>query len=119
MIKNIKTLTNMVTYNLITHLNKTPEAMEKKPTIVFAKTTMRVTVILAVLLIIFTSGTFAQVVRGRVTSSQGEGISGVTINLKGTTIGTTTDSAGKYEINRPNKGVLIFSHIGYLKQEIK
>jgi hypothetical protein len=54
-----------------------------------------------------------------VTTSQGEPLPGVSITVKGTTIGTTTDSAGKFEINVPNKGVLIFSSMGYLRQEMK
>ena len=38
---------------------------------------------------------------------------GVTIILKGTTTGVTTDLDGKYSINAPQDGVLVFSFIGY------
>ena len=44
---------------------------------------------------------------------------GVSVLLKGTTLGTVTDANGKYEINVPVKGsVLLFSNIGYITQEI-
>jgi TonB-linked SusC/RagA family outer membrane protein len=94
--------------------------MRKKPAIAFVKI-MRLAVMLAFLLIIFTTATFAQAkaVKGTVTTSQGEPLSGVSVTVKGTTIGTTTDSGGKFEINVPNKGVLVFTFIGYLRQEMK
>ncbi|WP_332912779.1 carboxypeptidase-like regulatory domain-containing protein [Algoriphagus boritolerans] len=37
----------------------------------------------------------------------------MTILLKGTTSGTTTDLDGKYSISGPATGVLVFSFIGY------
>src|ERR1700704_1177415 len=98
--------------------------MGKKTTIALARTVIKLTVIQVLMLIIFTSNIFAQdvsknqTVKGTVTSPLGEPLSGVSISLKGTTIGTTTDAAGKFIINAPRKGVLIFTHIGYLKQEV-
>ena len=62
------------------------------------------------------------VITGTVTSSvAGEGpIPGVTIQVKGTTIGTTTDINGKYTLTVPqNATTLIFSYIGMKKQEIQ
>ncbi|RAI94133.1 SusC/RagA family TonB-linked outer membrane protein [Algoriphagus yeomjeoni] len=38
---------------------------------------------------------------------------GVTVLLKGTATGTTTDLDGKYSISAPRDGVLVFSFIGY------
>ncbi|HEX2967628.1 MAG TPA: SusC/RagA family TonB-linked outer membrane protein [Bacteroidales bacterium] len=63
-----------------------------------------------------------KVITGTVTSSvQGEGaIPGVTIQVKGTTIGTTTDANGKYSINVPEGSTtLVFSYIGMKKQEVE
>lgn len=59
-------------------------------------------------------------VSGKVTSSDGnEPLPGVTVLLKGTTIGTSTDVEGKYVIKVPDgNGTLIFSFIGYISQEI-
>ena len=46
-------------------------------------------------------------------------IPGVSVLLKGTTSGTVTDANGKYEIIVPVKdGILLFSNIGYITQEI-
>jgi len=44
---------------------------------------------------------------------------GVSVIVKGTTIGVTTNADGKYEINMPNNAtVLTFSFVGYKIQEI-
>jgi len=62
-----------------------------------------------------------QVVTGKVTDSQtGEPMPGVNVVIKGTTIGTITDSNGDYSISVPDRNVtLIFSFIGYSSQEIQ
>ena len=43
---------------------------------------------------------------------------GVTILLKGTSVGVTTDLDGKYSINAPQDGVLVYSFIGYDPMEM-
>ena len=58
-------------------------------------------------------------ITGRVTDEEGETLVGASILVKGTSIGTTTDVSGTYNIEVPNgDGVLVFSYIGYLSQEI-
>ena len=59
------------------------------------------------------------IVRGTVKDEEGNPIPGVTIVLKGTTLGTTTDINGNYIINVVDpQSVLVFSFIGYtLKEE--
>lgn len=59
-------------------------------------------------------------VRGTVTSSDGQGtLPGVSIVVKGTSQGTTTDSDGKFEVTVPNvESALVFSFVGYESQEI-
>ena len=59
-------------------------------------------------------------VSGRVTSlSNGEGIPGVNVLVKGTYTGAVTDVDGNYNLNVPNEDdVLVFSSIGYVTQEI-
>ncbi|MEN8122445.1 MAG: TonB-dependent receptor [Bacteroidota bacterium] len=60
-----------------------------------------------------------QTVTGNVTGEDGKTIPGVNIAVKGTSLGTTTDANGNYSIEVPNENaVLIFSSIGYVKQEI-
>ncbi|MDQ3290803.1 MAG: TonB-dependent receptor [Bacteroidota bacterium] len=73
------------------------------------------------LLILTTTGAWAQAisVNGKVTDNKGEGLPGVTVLLKGTTNGTSTDPSGKYSLNVPNgEGTLVISFIGYNTQEV-
>nr|WP_295921557.1 TonB-dependent receptor [uncultured Dyadobacter sp.] len=58
--------------------------------------------------------------RGTVSSSDGQGtLPGVSIVVKGTSQGTTTDGNGKFEITVPNvESALVFSFVGYVSQEI-
>lgn len=58
-------------------------------------------------------------VSGKVTGENGEGISGVTVQIKGGTSGTRTDASGGFSISIPDRGaVLVFSHTGFVTQEI-
>ncbi len=77
-----------------------------------------VTACLVFVLLGFTS--VAQTVTGKVTSSEdGQGIPGVTVIIKGTNKGTTTDAAGNYRINTSSeKDILAFSAIGYISSEV-
>jgi TonB-linked SusC/RagA family outer membrane protein len=76
---------------------------------------------LFLLLLTCTTGAFAQaVLSGKITSSKGEALTGVSISLAGTTNGTTSDSAGLYKIKLSAKeNVLIFSLIGFKNKQIK
>jgi TonB-linked SusC/RagA family outer membrane protein len=81
---------------------------------------------LLIVLFVFLSGytLIAQtiVITGTVTSSvEGEGaIPGVTITVKGTTIGALTDVNGKFSLPVPqNATTLVFSYIGMKKQEVE
>ncbi|RDC65603.1 carboxypeptidase-like regulatory domain-containing protein [Adhaeribacter pallidiroseus] len=51
-------------------------------------------------------------------NASGEGLPGVTVVLKGTTTGTTTNYNGRYEIYVPANGTLTFSFIGYVTAEV-
>jgi TonB-linked SusC/RagA family outer membrane protein len=59
-------------------------------------------------------------VTGKVTSTEdGSPLPGVNVILKGTTLGTATDSDGKYALVVPNDGgVLVYSFIGLESKEI-
>lgn len=58
-------------------------------------------------------------VSGKVIDEKGIGLPGVSVVIKGTTQGTTTDGAGNYRIIVPNgNATLVFSFVGYQKQEI-
>lgn len=73
------------------------------------------------LLLLLSSGTlFAQgkLVSGKVTSDSGETMPGVSILVKGSTLGTTTDIDGNYAITVSEGSVLIFSFIGMKAREV-
>ncbi|MGV3639416.1 MAG: SusC/RagA family TonB-linked outer membrane protein [Adhaeribacter sp.] len=58
-------------------------------------------------------------ISGKVVSEQGEPLIGVTVVLKGTTNGTSTDIEGKFSLSVPDQGsVLVFSYIGFLPREV-
>ena len=66
-----------------------------------------------------TNGYAQNMVRGVVTDVTGDPLPGVSVVVKGTTTGTTTDIDGRYSINVPSTGTLIFSYIGMAKHEVK
>jgi TonB-linked SusC/RagA family outer membrane protein len=57
-------------------------------------------------------------VTGQVTDSAMQALSGVTVQVKGSKVGTVTDAQGHYEIKSPADATLIFSFISYQKREI-
>ena len=59
-------------------------------------------------------------VKGKVTDEQGVPLPGVTIMIKGTTLGTATDAEGKYQLDVPVSGnvTLAFSFVGMKPQEV-
>ena len=66
------------------------------------------------------AGLYAQhTVKGTVTGDNGEALIGVNILEKGTVNGTVTDLDGKYSLKASSPtATLVFSYIGYTKQEI-
>lgn len=70
---------------------------------------------------IFTLQGFAQgvTVSGTVIDeTDGKSLPGVTIAVKNTTTGTTSDINGNYSLNAPKGSTLVFSFIGYTPQEV-
>lgn len=67
-----------------------------------------------------TTSAFAQqkTITGTVIDATGEPLIGVNVSVKGTTIGTITDVDGKYSLEVPTKGTLVYSFIGYKTIEI-
>jgi len=57
-------------------------------------------------------------IRGKVTNNLGEVMPGVSIYVKGTTRGTTTDAEGIYVISAEANDVLVFSFVGFKTQEV-
>lgn len=72
------------------------------------------------MLILYASGIMAQQkeVSGKVYNESNEAMVGVTVVVKGTTTGTTTQVDGSYTIKVSPDAVLLFSFVGYNTQEI-
>jgi TonB-linked SusC/RagA family outer membrane protein len=57
-------------------------------------------------------------VGGRITSAAGQPLEGVSVVVKGTSIGTTTNANGEFSLNIPDtRSVLVISYIGYKVRE--
>jgi TonB-linked SusC/RagA family outer membrane protein len=76
---------------------------------------------LVTLLLLASVSAFAQTVTGKVTSAtDGAPIPGVSVIIKGTSVGTSTDTEGKFTLTAPSAAndVLVISFIGFATQEI-
>ena len=58
-------------------------------------------------------------VTGKITGDNGEALANVSVTVKGTSKGATSDNNGNFTITTPENGTLVFSYIGYASQEIK
>jgi iron complex outermembrane receptor protein len=79
------------------------------------------TLVILLCALLCTQAAFAQgtTISGKVIDATGSGLPGVTVQIKGTTKGTTTDGNGTYQLaNVPGGSTLVFSSIGYTSQEI-
>lgn len=57
-------------------------------------------------------------ITGKVTGANGEPMGGVSVTIKGTSQGVSTDAAGNYSIVAGETATLIISSVGYGTQEI-
>ncbi|MBT1689844.1 TonB-dependent receptor [Dawidia soli] len=61
-------------------------------------------------------------VSGKVVAENSDPLPGVSVLVKGTTVGTVTDQDGRYTLRIPEEfasnGVLVFTFIGYARQEV-
>ncbi|HET6256303.1 MAG TPA: SusC/RagA family TonB-linked outer membrane protein [Puia sp.] len=88
---------------------------------IFAGTDLSYKVLDNNLIVVLSSALTYQDIRitGKITGDNGEALSGVTITLKGTSVGTTTDNNGNFTLVVPQTGTLAISYIGYESQEVK
>lgn len=63
-------------------------------------------------------GTLPITVSGQVTNEAGEALVGVTVQVRGSQTGTTTDNGGYYQLTADDTDTLVFSYIGYISQSI-
>lgn len=57
-------------------------------------------------------------VRGTIVDEHGDPAIGASIQIKGTTQGTTTDIDGNFTLSAPANGTLVISYVGYQTQEV-
>jgi TonB-dependent starch-binding outer membrane protein SusC len=57
-------------------------------------------------------------ITGIITNEKGEPFLGVTVRVKGTSIGTVTDKDGKYQILADRGATLVFTYVGYQRNEV-
>lgn len=76
------------------------------------------TLIVFICLLTFCNHAYSQNVSGKVTSTNGENLIGVSVNIKGTNIGTITDGSGSYSLTAQKNVTLVFSFVGFSKREI-
>jgi len=58
-------------------------------------------------------------IKGKVTTAAGKALSGVSVTVKATHKGTTTNESGEFTITVRKGDVLIFSYVGYESREVK
>lgn len=87
------------------------------------KTNLLKTMVAGILMAIVSLGTMHAetfIVKGKVTDvSDGTGIIGCSVQVKGTTRGTLTNVDGEYTIRADKNEILTFSFIGYQRQEVR
>ena len=58
------------------------------------------------------------VVEGVTSDGEGSPLSGINVAVKGTHVAVTTDAQGRYSISVARDGVLVFSSVGFITQEV-
>jgi TonB-dependent starch-binding outer membrane protein SusC len=58
-------------------------------------------------------------ISGKVTDENGKALSGASVQVKGTNIGTSTNQNGEFSITVPDGGSIVISYVGYTSQEIE
>jgi TonB-dependent starch-binding outer membrane protein SusC len=82
-------------------------------------TLLRITLVLLLSITMLQAMAQGRAVTGRVVSQkEGFGLPGVSVIVKGTALGTTSDADGRYTLSVPENATLVFSYIGYSTQEV-
>ena len=68
-----------------------------------------------ILILTVCGSAFGQMIEisGRVTSQAGPPLPGVTVRIRGTETGSTTDGEGRYSLTAPRDGIVVFTLTGY------
>src|SRR3954447_7743543 len=82
---------------------------------------LRLVLVFVLLLVAVIPAAFGQkrTVSGKITDASGKPIPFVNVTVKGTTVGTTSNSEGVYSITLPEKSnTLVFTFVGYRALEV-
>jgi hypothetical protein len=83
----------------------------------FALKRRHVMTVLCGWLCLLAMGAEAGVVKGKVTDEKGEGLAFATVYLQGSTVGSTTNEQGDYQLTvDPGKHTVVFQYVGYKSQ---
>lgn len=63
--------------------------------------------------------TVQSTITGNITDENGIPLSGASVVVKGTTNGAVADFDGNFSINAPSNATLVFSYVGYARQEVQ
>ena len=93
--------------------------MKKLDYLIFQRKSIPYFLVWCILLLSISSfSTVAQTLKGRITTDDDKALPGASISVKGTNIGTVTNSNGEYSFNNlPKNATIVVSSIGYVKQE--
>ena len=81
---------------------------------------MKRTILMISLALLMASGASARTISGTVLDAYNNPIPGVTVTVKGTTIGTLTDVNGIFSLSVPEGNViLVFNYLGYKTEQVK
>ncbi|MFA6592568.1 MAG: TonB-dependent receptor [Bacteroidales bacterium] len=79
---------------------------------------MKKLIIIAFALCISTIGFAQNTIKGLIVDSNSEPLAGVSVIVKGTSNGTTSNADGKYSLNAKEGSVLLFSFLGMIDNEV-
>ena len=68
---------------------------------------------------LFAQDNKSKIITGNITSQTGDAISGASVQLKGSSLGTSSNEKGEFTITvEDNKSILVISHVGYKEKEV-
>ena len=80
----------------------------------------KILLLCSVFLTVFVFSVLAQgTVSGKVTDDEGEGLPGVNVVIKGTTTGVSTNLDGNFRLSVEEGAILIFTFVGFERQEVE
>src|SRR5690242_16317753 len=94
--------------------------MKKKSAAFFPANCWRIFFWIVLVITSFQASAQTHRVAGTVLDSKSLPLAGVTVSIKGSGAGITTDSSGRYAIDVPSsESILVFSYVGYVTKEEK